>query len=55
MGDFIQVNISNSLNDSVCFEKKFPKDMNIGVLKVQMIIYQTVGGIGQHRHTTCVY
>lgn len=34
MGDFIQVNVSNSHNDVVSFEKKFPKDMKISELKV---------------------
>lgn len=34
MGDFIQINVSNSQNDVVSFEKKFPKDMKIAELKV---------------------
>lgn len=34
MGDFIQVNVSNSQNDVISFEKKFPKDLKISELKV---------------------
>lgn len=34
MGDFVQVNVSNSMNDYVSFEKKFPKDVKIADLKV---------------------
>lgn len=36
MGDFVHLNISNSQNDVVCFEKKFPKDITIADLKVIM-------------------
>lgn len=35
MGDFIVVNVSNSNNDVVSFEKKFPRDMKISDLKVR--------------------
>lgn len=34
MGDFVHVNVSNSQNDAVSFEKKFPKDIKISDLKV---------------------
>lgn len=34
MSDFIQINVSNSQNDVVSFEKKFPKDIKIIELKV---------------------
>lgn len=34
MGDFVQINVSNSQNDTVSFEKKFPKNIKIGDLKV---------------------
>lgn len=34
MGDFITVNVSNSQNDVISFEKKFPKDIKIIELKV---------------------
>lgn len=36
MGDFVQVNVSNSQNDAISFEKKFPKDLKIGDLKVNL-------------------
>lgn len=32
--DFIKVNVTNSKNDSVAFEKKFPKKFTILELKV---------------------
>lgn len=34
MGDFVQVNVSNSQNDVVSFEKRFPRDVKIAELKV---------------------
>lgn len=34
MGDFLHLSISNSQNEVVCFEKKFPKDITIADLKV---------------------
>lgn len=34
MGDFVQINVSNSQNDAISFEKKFPKDIKISDLKV---------------------
>lgn len=34
MSDFVTVNVSNSQNDVVSFEKKFPKDIKIDELKV---------------------
>lgn len=34
MSDFVTVNVSNSQNDVVSFEKKLPKDIKIGELKV---------------------
>lgn len=36
MGDFIHVNVTNSQNDVVSFEKKFPKDIKIIELKVNL-------------------
>lgn len=36
MGDFVQVNVSNSQNDVVSFEKKFPRDIKIAELKVNI-------------------
>lgn len=36
MGDFVQVNVSNSQNDVVSFEKKFPRDITIAELKVNI-------------------
>ncbi|XP_031626374.1 tubulin-folding cofactor B [Contarinia nasturtii] len=33
MGDFVQINVSNSQNDTVSFEKKFPRDIKIAELK----------------------
>lgn len=36
MGDFVQINVSNSQNDVVSFEKKFPKDITIAELKVNL-------------------
>lgn len=35
MGDFVQINISNSMNECVSFEKKFTKDLTIADLKVK--------------------
>lgn len=37
MGDFLNLSISNSQNDVVCFEKKFPKDITIAELKVNVV------------------
>ena len=37
MGDFVQINVSNSLNDVISFEKKFPKDIKIADLKVNIL------------------
>lgn len=34
MGDFVQVNVSNSMNEYVSFEKKFTKDLSVADLKV---------------------
>lgn len=34
MGDFLHLSVSNSQNEVVCFEKKFPKDITIVDLKV---------------------
>lgn len=34
MGDFLHLSVSNSQNEVVCFEKKFPKDITIAALKV---------------------
>lgn len=34
MGDFVKINVSNSQNDVVSFEKKFPRDIKIAELKV---------------------
>lgn len=34
MGDFVQVNVSNSQNDVVSFEKRFSRDVKIAELKV---------------------
>lgn len=34
MGDFVQINVSNSQNDVVSFEKRFPRDVKIAELKV---------------------
>lgn len=39
MGDFVQINISNSQNDAVSFEKKFPRDIKIAELKVILKIW----------------
>lgn len=36
MGDFIQLNVSNSCNDTISFEKKFPRDIKIVELKVSL-------------------
>lgn len=36
MGDFVQVNVSNNQNDVVSFEKRFPRDIKIADLKVQI-------------------
>lgn len=41
MGDFVQVNVSNSQNDVVSFEKKFPKDIKIAELKVNLMYIRT--------------
>lgn len=38
MGDFVQVNVSNSQNDVISFEKKFPRDMKIADLKFKLEI-----------------
>lgn len=35
-GDFVKVNVTNSKNDSVAFEKKFPKKFTILELKVRL-------------------
>lgn len=34
MGDFVQINVSNSQNTAISFEKKFAKDIKVGDLKV---------------------
>lgn len=39
MSDFVQLTVSNSQNDTVCFEKKFPKDMSISELKVNSKLF----------------
>lgn len=41
MGDFVTINVSNSQNDVVSFEKKFPKDIKIAELKVIFLINYT--------------
>lgn len=48
MGDFVQVNVSNSSNDTVSFEKKFAKDLKICELKVKTwhLRWKSVGGVG---------
>lgn len=33
MGDFVQLNVSNSMNDYISFEKKFAKDIKVADLK----------------------
>lgn len=38
MGDFVHVNVSNSQNDVISFEKKFPRDIKIGDLKFKLEI-----------------
>lgn len=56
MGDFIQVNVSNSMNECVSFEKKFVKDITIADLKVSPP--QAIGTVlpaaahAIHRHIT---
>lgn len=35
--DFVKVNVTNSKNDSVAFEKKFPKKLTILELKVSLV------------------
>lgn len=34
MGDFVKINVTNSQNENISFEKKFPKDIQIAELKV---------------------
>lgn len=41
MGDFVQVNVSNSQNDVVSFEKKFPRDLKIAEFKVSFLNEKT--------------
>lgn len=41
MGDFVQVNVSNSQNDVICFEKKFPRDITIVDLKVHFFLFKS--------------
>lgn len=36
MGDFVQINVSNSQNDVISFEKKFPRDIKIVELKCKL-------------------
>lgn len=36
MGDFVHVNVSNSQNDVISFEKKFPRDIKIADLKFKL-------------------
>lgn len=38
MGDFVHVNVSNSQNDVISFEKKFPRDIKIAELKFKLEI-----------------
>lgn len=38
MGDFVQLTVSNSQNDNICMEKKFPKDISISNLKVSLSV-----------------
>lgn len=38
MGDFVYVNVSNSQNDVISFEKKFPRDIKIAELKCKLEI-----------------
>lgn len=38
MGDFVQINVSNSQNDVISFEKKFPRDIKIADLKCKLEI-----------------
>lgn len=42
MGDFVQLTVSNSQNDTICMEKKFPKDISISNLKVGLSVCLSV-------------
>lgn len=42
MGDFVQLTVSNSQNETICMEKKFPKDISISNLKVGLSVCLSV-------------
>lgn len=54
MGDFVQVNVSNSQNDVVSFEKKFPRDIAIAELKVSSVHEKTFVPVTIFKMWNCV-